>query len=390
MPIRAAFRSPRFLLLAALALPACDPEGPDDELDEDLEDGDLEDEELEDEDEFRVQWGAMSGHFELVKDDSHGSKATGSVEIPFRVNGQPQYYAGYQIRGSCGVTFISPHYAITAAHCVDSQNVGSPPAHSVAVKTYDISDVSTFALWVASYVEGYFPHYEPLAYTEDFEGYDVQEYSCTVTARCSYGSHNCTSGADLAMLYCPGRAYNAPWIPVAPSDAGTGTVEMYWFHELLTMPTSPPPVGSPDTEFDRWNHYGVYTSPIQQNYHYLAGAANVLLPLHSTPWTNGEPRKRTYAGGTDLFGCHGSSGSGVFQRNAQNNLELLGPAATGPGWAGTRLCQDPGAAKPGITQLTYTSNSSVRALEQQYSWGLFWDRNPIIWQPIDPPVFDPG
>src|SRR5688572_2341913 len=46
--------------------------------------------------------------------------ATGSVLVPmYRADRAPERAVdGTALRGSCGVTFVSPRYAITAAHCL--------------------------------------------------------------------------------------------------------------------------------------------------------------------------------------------------------------------------------------------------------------------------------
>lgn len=50
---------------------------------------------------------------------------------------------------------------------------------------------------------------------------------------------------------------------------------------------------------------------------------------------------------TDLYGCHGTSGSGVLQRNDDGELELLGPVRTGSdAWQSHLLC-DPANFREG-------------------------------------------
>ncbi|MBL8948441.1 MAG: hypothetical protein JNK45_35035, partial [Myxococcales bacterium] len=112
---------PRLVVLASSLLFVACVDAEEAELDTDADaefDTDAEDGEHEGDDAFRAAVGAYGTHFELVRDDSQASRATGSVAVPLRVNGQLDYEGGWIVRGTCGVTFISPHYAVTSAHCV--------------------------------------------------------------------------------------------------------------------------------------------------------------------------------------------------------------------------------------------------------------------------------
>ena len=90
-----------------------------------------------------------------------------------------------------------------------------------------MSAVNAWDFLVSSVVEGTFPDYDPLVETQELNGYQSQQYECSVVSRCRFGTHNCNFDADIAMLYCPSRASNAAWLPIAPSDPNTGNVEMY-------------------------------------------------------------------------------------------------------------------------------------------------------------------
>jgi hypothetical protein len=373
---------------AALLL-ACDaPE--DSDLDDDDAAGEEDDADDEgEEDEFRAHWGVLADHFAIARDGSIAARASGSVEVPLRKNGELQFQGGWVVRGSCGVTFISPRYAITAAHCVSPDNVPSLEEWLV-VKTYDVGTAQDWFFYFSGYLEGTFPNYEPLVPVHEIGGYTATPYLCRVAARCgSFGDSSCTTGGDVAMLYCPYRPSDAAWLPVATSDDQSGPVEMYWPHELLVMPTTEPPLGS--AEHERWEHYTKLTSDRSQNFHYVGTPLTGLLPLKSIPWPDGTPRRRLGGNWTDLYGCHGTSGSGILQRNAQGNLELLGPTESGSTrWVFDRLCDDPEDLDPGEQGISYTDNSYVRALQTTFSWALQWDRYPIFWNPTWPPVVGPG
>jgi hypothetical protein len=339
-----------------------------------------------------VQASLVDEHFELVQDGSPASLATAMVEVPIRdasgaqkmvpSNAGPPFPPSYPVRGTCGVTFIAPHYAVTAAHCVSGTNVPQPTSISLAVHSYDITAVAeTWQLLFTGIVSGNFPNYEPLAggpSADEIPGYQSQTTFCSVRARCSsaFGpKHNCSSfDADIALLHCPTRSSDAPWLRVAASDPQTGPVEMYWFHEVLYMPIDSS--SSPE----RFTHYTQLTSQ-ESNFHYLDSRTNAILPLKSVPWPDGTARRRTGPApggtGTDLFGCHGTSGSGVLQRNAQDQLELLGPVAQGNvSWQQTRLCTDPDPSRhqPGVFNISYTTNASTRQLETAFLPELATDR----------------
>jgi hypothetical protein len=340
-----------------------------------------------------VQMDDMSRQFAIVQDGSVAAKATGALEVPIRdANGVPiTAVNGLPVRGTCGITFIAPHYAITASHCVDSTNVPDPVNDPIVVHQYDVSQADLLALMVTGLVKGSFPNIQPLTKpASEVPGYQEQTYSCKVAARCSFGQFNCTIPADVAMLYCGTRASSAPWLSVASSDAMSGPVEMYWFHELLAIPVNPPTPGT--IEDSRFQHYTLFpgagtASGQKNNWHYIGASTNDLLPLKSVPWPDGTARTRRGASpsgvSTDLFGCHGTSGSGVLQRNANGNLELLGPVRTGAtNWVGSRLCNHPDDFAQGTLGLTYEFNSFVNQLQSQFNRALFFDRNSIRAVPI--------
>jgi hypothetical protein len=338
-----------------------------------------------------VQFQSMQKQFAIVQDGSTAAKATGALEVPIRENGvQATTSNGLPLRGTCGVTFVSPHYAVTASHCVDSTNVPDPTNDTITVRQYDVTQANLLSLAVTSLADGDYPNIHPHGQrASQVPGYQATAYSCKVVSRCSFGAFNCTTGGDVAMLYCGGRASNAPWLPIASSDPQTGPVEMYWFHELLSIPLDDPGFGALlKSQFD---HYTMYPNAgtvagQRQNWHYVTSPTNDLLPLKSIPWQGGIPRTRLGAssGGvsTDLFGCHGTSGSGVLQRNASGNLELLGPVRSGSfSWVTTRLCNHPDQFQPGQLGITYEFNSFVQSLQSKYSRALLIDRSAIRYFP---------
>lgn len=305
---------------------------------------------------------------------------------------------GSPLRYTCGVTFISPRRAVTAAHCVDATNVWDPPNQPLEVRMYDPM-VEADVGWetTARSLGGTFPNYRrtPLG-----AGYSTTSYQCRVVARCgnTYGAYNCPGNfprADTALLDCgpssPGCRYD--YLGVADSEGVGVPVSMAWAHEVYAIPD--------DRATDLWQHYTRYANydPVQ-NYHYYP--ANQLLPLVSKPWSD-PPRPTVSLGvtavGTDarlteLHGCHGSSGSGVTQLNeGLGTQELLGPVATWDSWVFRAhdyefLCEDPAlsARGPGDAGLGYARLAVTQKLAESKSAvdvcgtdepGLF--PNPLLW-----------
>jgi hypothetical protein len=286
---------------------------------------------------------------------------------------------GTPLRYTCGVTFISPRRAITAAHCVDATNVWSPANQLLEVRMYDPmrSDEVGWEATARS-LSGTFPRYRktPLG-----PGYSTTSYGCRVVARCGgpYGDYRCPAAfprADTALLDCgdssPGCRYD--YLGVAGSEGEGLPVSMSWTHEVYTIPA--------DRGSDLWRHYTRYAGHEPTlNYHYYD--AHQLLPLRSTPWSpSGRPRVSlgvtstgTDARLTELHGCHGSSGAGITQRNAAlGTEELLGPVAVWDSWVFLAhdydfLCEDPErtARGPGDAGLGYARLAFTRKLVESRS-----------------------
>ncbi len=177
---------------------------------------------LTDEAELRAQWDSMFRHFELAQDSSVAARATGAVLEPIRdARGVPLATpSGDPFRTSCGITFISPRYAVTAGHCVD-ETPGTPPV--VTVEQYDVTELDLWSVAFGSVVEGVFPDIERVYPIEEQPGYEVDTYACEVVSRCadrfvSHEPYNCSLNADIALVYCPDRDSTAAWMPVANSD----------------------------------------------------------------------------------------------------------------------------------------------------------------------------
>jgi hypothetical protein len=107
----------------------------------------------------------------------------------------------------------------------------------------------------------------------------------------------------------------------------------------------------------------------------------------SLPWPSGAQRTRIGPGPendvkTDLYGCHGTSGSGVLSMTG-GSYALLGPVHDGGVLSAQKLCDDPKTLTQGAPNghgLTYNSNVSVNNLvNAKYLSTLQADRVPPPW-----------
>jgi hypothetical protein len=332
----------------------------------------------------------------VVQDFSTPARATGAVFVPFLdpsrnpITIPSTTYGNIPLRGSCGVTFVSPHYAITASHCFADANANPlDPNLSFTTMSYDVTQANVDDFYFDAAMQGTFPNYAPIFghMMTQAVGYTSTTFTCKIASRCPYpnagaSSYNCenVSASDVTMLYCAARPAHSLWLPIASEadQSGTGAVAMYWFHELFMTNNNP----------DMIAHYTAFTSHAS-NWHYLAAPTNAFLPFKSVPWSSGVQRGRFGSAGdgdvrTDLYGCHGTSGSGVLSLTG-GSYALLGPVHRGL-WSGGTLCDDP----KGLTQggasggLTYNSNASVNNLvNMKYAAALQNDRFP-------PPVCGDG
>jgi MYXO-CTERM domain-containing protein len=275
--------------------------------------------------------------------------ASAAMTVPAltAVGGTPLFApapASNRIRYSCGVTLVSPSFAITAGHCVTDDS------DLTALKLRLYRPTPALARnYVPALLSGTFPSYsQPQLSAAD--GYLYDEYDCTLLNRCSAGANsNCpeSTNTDMALLHCsgrPGDKYGFVNVNRGGDPAGKEAL-MHWKHEVLDL-------GGPESSLpaDRIAHYVTRTDDVSQNYHYFDQAAD-LLPLRSITWSDGTPTTFVASRAVDAHGCHGTSGSGLLVRvGTTPEYELVGPAVgSGPAF-GTRLCEqvpNPGGSPSG-------------------------------------------
>lgn len=279
--------------------------------------------------------------------------------------------------GSCGMTFVSRHYGVTAAHCVDhlALNNDRITAEEIWFGLLDIRELLGYMQVYGSSIADFRPGATLRT------GYNVRRFSdCRVTRRCDTrfgGKQACPAGipanqdVDLAMVYCPSRPSGVyaqttsslaqmGW-PIDIDDFYTVNVNTWWFHEVYDLPTEPDGT-------NRWAQYGAYRGRqyANQNWHYTR--EHQLLPLASLTWPNGTyyssiPSSDPTLNTTDTPACHGTSGSGVF---IYGTNYFLGPVSTvgSDSQSNGRLCERFNAVGPGQRLSTYVrgvlTNAFVR------------------------------
>jgi hypothetical protein len=304
-------------------------------------------------------------------------RASGMIAVPMLDEQHIQKsVSNIPLRETCGVTFISPHYALTAAHCVNDINVWDPRSQSFTVTSYDVSQIPWTTMKASFEVPktrgNFFPYYKrPLLTT----GYVTTSTECQVVRRCGGGllaiDYACpvSKGVDpdVALLHCGARE-QSDFIPLAENDPQEGPVEMYWHQEVMNLPTEKAP-NADLFDADRFEHYAIIpwfnaAAHKENNFHYFDSPTNQILPLRATPWHNEHamPRMRVKTWDTtvftDLYGCQGTDGSGVLQRTSEGKLELLGPVTTmgagfDTGYDDPRFCSDTSKIGPGSSILGY-------------------------------------
>lgn len=281
---------------------------------------------------------------------------TGSANSKTLSTGAIRFVSSNKTTGNCGTTFISPHYAVTAAHCVPKDQLVANST-TFSVTQYDTTSLSVTAVNNQATVDGLWPNYAHHSTLTTADGYRTIPYTdCTVTRRCStngtdvtkqFGRDNCPfspDDVDIALIKCPSRPANSTWSAVATSDSGTQNVEVWWFHEIVNMRATE--TGDTTGPSDGWTHYGSYDGTAANkliNWHYMrsqngTGPMHQLLPLFSGTWPDGTPYKAVGHNTTDaptttmanIPACHGTSGSGVFPRG---DSAYLGPDDLAPNFS---------------------------------------------------------
>jgi hypothetical protein len=275
--------------------------------------------------------------------------------------------------GSCGVTFISKHYAITASHCVAGLT-GNFEIDQILTPNLNLT-----ALNNSESISGTFPNWVSGHTLTASDGYNQTAMTCTVKYRCDTSdgplpAPNCTAspmnganGKDIALVYCSGRTATS-YLTVNTGDPTSGNVVVNWFHEVLNLPTSS---NDPYHTAGNWVNYGCFydsntpgCSTEVNNFHYTNVMHAQFLPLQSLNWPGGPNYaiNANSSGATwnDAPVCHGTSGSGVFITGTST---LLGPVLSPGAIMNGRLCADMLNAQHGARNMAYGNAPITRALQ---------------------------
>ncbi len=253
---------------------------------------------------------------------------------------------GTQVRATCGITFLSPSYAVTAAHCASEVDLD---LDHLVVEMYRPTPAISQGYLSATVLSGSFPDFSH-GLMDAAQGYFVDRYPCKVVTRCGedFGAAlNCdpdvNEQGDVALLKCdnrPGDRYG--FLDLASEDDPNAELFMPWKHEIYDVDLS-------NTTSDSFNHYVLQTSQnLGDNYHYFGldihgTEQNQLLPLVPINFSDGSGHikvdtSNAYNVVTDLVGCHGTSGSGALQMGSTGFWQLLGPARYGDFELTDHLC----------------------------------------------------
>jgi len=333
------------------------------------------------------------------------------ITITINIPGIPRR-SKITVRGTCGATFVTPHYAITAAHCVDGRGFENDmnqdkPGEYMIGQWLEEGDSFKLETYGTKYLTGNmgdrfyinqdldYPYWHSEGIVQyGLDGYIVYPNECEVVIRCRskfvtmneslfcrQGKNGPVFDADIALVHCyKGRSDTSTYYEVADDVSNNDSVVNLWFHEIVKD-------RSWTGEIEK--HY-INNAHHEDNYHYLDSWTDYkspltraddvihpkqLFPLISQPWqppyVNEEKERKIvelsysiYESGADLYGCHGTSGSGVFKGNSKNldNLKLLGPMVHGP--LVTGLCIDIADTRyrEGNTSVTFTSLEFTQAI----------------------------
>jgi hypothetical protein len=291
-----------------------------------------------------VQLGYVSfGGFHTILTSSTSNQAKSTGAIRGTNDGSASHL-------SCGATFVSKHYAVTAAHCVNQYAAGTG---TFTVEQYTLSDLDVVKIHTtSSAISGTWPNWTRGPDLTAGDGWSKTDLTCSVKRRCNAsegGVHDCPSGiahdVDLALIHCPGRSSSLPFAVTTSASDLNKEVEVWWFHEILALPNNPPVSGT--NEY--WDHYGKMPLPGNDNDNYHYRVKHQLFPLLATRRPTGQNYKTLGAQGSwltqsEVPGCHGMSGSGNFQRGS---TVVFGPSIIG-GSSGTRLCEKMDDTAPGV------------------------------------------